>query len=82
MWVSDVTNGRVSWFTHSGTDWVEQGTMNVGANPRWMAFNHDQTKAYVANQNANSVSVIDVATHTVIATIDVGQSPSCIAIKE
>jgi YVTN family beta-propeller protein len=34
-----------------------------------------QTRAYVANINDNTVSVIDSATNTVIATVPVGQNP-------
>src|SRR5438128_10889400 len=33
------------------------------------------TEAYVANQSSNNVSVIDVATQTVVATIAVGSAP-------
>ena len=34
-----------------------------------------QTRGYVANNNDNTVSVIDTATHSVIATVPVGASP-------
>ena len=34
-----------------------------------------QTKAYVSNANGDSVSVIDTATNTVIATVPVGGGP-------
>ena len=36
--------------------------------------------AYVANAGANSVSVIDTATHTVVATIPVGKAPFAVAV--
>src|SRR5258708_29027162 len=36
--------------------------------------------AYVANVMSNSVSVIDVATNTLVATVGVGASPSGVAI--
>jgi len=39
-----------------------------------------QTRAYVANFGSNTVSVIDIATNTVVATIPVGVAPSGIAI--
>src|SRR5215467_5899030 len=37
---------------------------------------YSQTVAYVANNQSNSVSVIDTATNTVTATIPVGDGPS------
>jgi YVTN family beta-propeller protein len=36
--------------------------------------------AYVANYNANTVSVIDTASNTVVGTIPVGNSPSGVAV--
>src|SRR5215213_905092 len=39
-----------------------------------------QTTAYVANRFDNTVSVIDTATNTVVATVPVGDSPSAIAV--
>ncbi|MFN5009489.1 MAG: hypothetical protein ACK5EZ_08965 [Bacteroidota bacterium] len=47
-----------------------------------MAFNSDGTKAYVTNQGAGNVSVVDVATHTVSQTISVGSKPNGIAFKQ
>ncbi|HEY4587156.1 MAG TPA: beta-propeller fold lactonase family protein [Brevundimonas sp.] len=38
-------------------------------------------RAYIANQTDNTVSVIDVATDTVIATIAVGQAPEGVAVS-
>jgi YVTN family beta-propeller protein len=39
------------------------------------------TRAYVTNTNSDSVSVIDTATNTVIATIAVGDSPIGVAVN-
>ena len=39
-----------------------------------------QTRAYVTNLGSNTVSVIDTATNTVVATIPVGLTPVGIAI--
>ena len=39
-----------------------------------------QTRAYVTNAQSNSVSVIDTATFSVIATVPVGSSPSAVAV--
>jgi YVTN family beta-propeller protein len=40
-----------------------------------------QTVAYVTNNGSNSVSVIDIVTNTVIATIPVGVNPAGVAIS-
>jgi YVTN family beta-propeller protein len=39
-----------------------------------------QTRGYVANFLANSVSVIDPAANTVIATVPVGAAPKAVAV--
>jgi YVTN family beta-propeller protein len=39
-----------------------------------------QTRAYVTNLNSNSVSVIDTASNTVVATVGVGSVPYWVAI--
>src|SRR5215510_11005889 len=39
-----------------------------------------QTRAYVTNASDNTVSVIDTATNSVIATIPVGLGPSAVAV--
>ena len=56
-------------------------TIPVGANPRWMAFDTSTNYIYVANSGANTVSVIDSATNTVIATIPVGSFPVDVAFN-
>jgi YVTN family beta-propeller protein len=40
----------------------------------------DGSKVYVTNVNSNTVSVIDTATNTVIATIPVGTTPQGVAV--
>lgn len=81
MWLTDVTNGKVHWFKEINSHWTEQGTILVGSNPRWIAFSDDEKIAFVANQNNNSVSIINVSNHAVTSTIAVGISPSSIAVK-
>lgn len=41
-----------------------------------------QTHAYIANANANLVTVIDTATNAVAGTIDVGAQPTSVAISK
>ena len=39
-----------------------------------------QPRAYVANRNDDTVSVIDSATNTVVATVPVGSTPSAVPV--
>ena len=73
LWVSDVTNGKVAWFTKTGSHWTQQGTIPVGNNPRWLQVDNSGGKVYVANQNDNTVSLIDMNSHSLIKTIPVNQ---------
>jgi YVTN family beta-propeller protein len=55
-------------------------TISVGNGPVGVAFTPDGSKAYVANQFDNTVSVIAAASNTVVATINVGPSPIAFGI--
>ena len=44
-------------------------TIAVGLNPQGIAITYDSRFAYVANNNGNSVSVLDLTTNTVVQTI-------------
>ena len=56
-------------------------TIAVGSGPFGVAFSPDATTAYTANNNNNSVSVINTATNTVTATIAVGTNPAGVAVS-
>lgn len=82
LWVSDATNGKVTYYAFDGLNWNLQGNITTGADAHAITFTADNSTAYVTNQGANTVSVVDVATHTVEATINVGGKPNGIAIKQ
>ena len=48
----------------------------VGQNPRGIAINGRDDRAYVMNEVSRDVSVVDLATHTVIATVPVAELPA------
>jgi YVTN family beta-propeller protein len=50
-------------------------TVAVGTNPFGVAVHPDGSRVYVANVGSSTVSVIDTATNTVIATVVVGFAP-------
>ncbi|MGE0315729.1 MAG: beta-propeller fold lactonase family protein [Lautropia sp.] len=48
----------------------------VGQGPRGIVINGADTRAYVANENSRDLSVIDLASNTVIATVPTAALPS------
>jgi len=82
LWVSDATNGKVAYYTFDGSNWNLQNNITTGADAHAIAFTANGSTAYVTNQGANTVSVIDVASHTVTKSISVGTKPNGIAFKQ
>jgi YVTN family beta-propeller protein len=74
VWVTDADGGKVVFF--STADGSKTGELATGANAHAIAFSADGTRAWVTNQDADDVSVIDVAQKTVIATVPVGDAPN------
>lgn len=61
--------------------WMHGGAFNTGAGAHAISFTIDGNTAYVTNQTANTVSVVNVTNHTVTKTIAVGKKPNGITIK-
>jgi YVTN family beta-propeller protein len=74
VWVSDADAGAVSFWAADGT--TELGRVPTGAGAHAIAFSADGTRAYVSNQQADSVSVLEVASKKVVATVAVGGAPN------
>ncbi|KZE08310.1 collagen triple helix repeat domain protein [Bacillus mycoides] len=55
------------------------GIIPVALSPDQVTIIPDGTRAYVTNQASNIVSIINIATNTVIATVPVGVAPTGIA---
>ncbi len=83
LWVSDPMAGKVHYWTwdNSMMVWMHGGAFNTGAGAHAITFTSDGNTAYVTNQTANTVSVIDVDNHNVTKTIPVGKKPNGIVIK-
>lgn len=79
VWVTDADNGRVVLFSASGGQKVAAITTQAGAHA--IDFSSSGRKAYVSNQMANSVSVIDVSDRRVIRTICVGNKPNGVLFR-
>ena len=56
------------------------GSVRVGDRPRGIGFLPDGTRAYVAAENADLVSVIDTRTREVIARIKAGKRVNGVAV--
>lgn len=83
LWVSDPNAGKVHYWTYDTAMgmWMHGGVFNTGAGAHAVSFTSDGNTAYVTNQTANTVSVINVANHTVTKTIAVGKKPNGVVIK-
>jgi YVTN family beta-propeller protein len=83
LWVTDPMNSKVHYFTWDAgmSMWMEAGTVNTGDGAHAVAFTTDGNTAYVTNQMAKSVSVINVTNHIVTKTITVGNKPNGIVLK-
>jgi YVTN family beta-propeller protein len=80
MWVTDPMAGKVHWWTKDTTGkMIHAGAFTTEAGSHAIAFK-DMT-AYVTNQEAASISVIDVMQHKVTKTIAVGKKPNGIVIR-
>jgi YVTN family beta-propeller protein len=57
-------------------------TIGVGTNPSAIAVDEADGLAVVANTGANTVSIINLATDTVVSTVAVGKAPTGIAVDD
>ena len=76
-------NSKIHYYTwDTGMEmWMDAGVITAGDGAHAIAFTTDGNTAYVTNQMAKSVSVLNVANHTVIKTITVGNKPNGIVLK-
>jgi YVTN family beta-propeller protein len=79
LWVTDTDNGKVVFFPAGSA--VKSGDLLVGAGAHGIAFSRDGKTAYVSNQAAGTVSVIDVGIRTVKGTVPVGDKPNGMVIR-
>lgn len=74
LWIIDSDNGKVI-MNMTDSD-MKMGEVTTGAGAHGIAFNGDKSKAYITNQHANTVTVINVQAGTVSKTIPVGNKPN------
>jgi YVTN family beta-propeller protein len=83
-------SGNIAYVSRDGANKLQRlnlvtalftDSVSVGSLPCYLVFNAAGTKAYVANQFSQSVSVVDVATNTQSRTIPVTGDPLPVAIS-
>ncbi len=79
LWVTDVNAGQLVFLDASNGE--RRGQLTTGAGAHAIAFEATGRKAYVTNQAAGTVAVVDVATRTVTKTIAVGPQPNGLAFR-
>src|SRR5262249_45662362 len=57
------------------------GMVSVGKAPHWSTSTSDGRTAYVTNESTNDVSVVDLTSRRVLATVPVGNAPRKIAVQ-
>ena len=81
LWVSQAQTGnRVTIFERRNSQWQKAGEVITGLDAHAIAFTKDGSTAYVTNQGAATVSVIDVATRTKKQDVAVGKKPNGIVL--
>lgn len=74
IWVPQMDmKGKV--LVYDAITYALKSTITVGMMPAELTFFSDGTKAYVANGDDDNVSVINVASKSVVATVTVGNNP-------
>ncbi|WP_138485342.1 YncE family protein [Dyadobacter bucti] len=84
LWVTDPDNGKVHYWKWDGAmkEWMHGGVFGTAAGAHAVGFTADGNTAYVTNQMAQSVSVINTLSHTKIKDIAVGKKPNGIVLKQ
>jgi YVTN family beta-propeller protein len=81
MWVCDKDNGDLVAFQQDGLDWLESNRLATGAGTHQVVIANNG-KAYITNQNAATVTLINGSTREKIKDITVGSKPCGLVIKE
>ncbi len=82
LWVSQAGTGTgVVIFERMNGGWMKMGEVATGPDAHAIVFTKDGATAYVTNQGAATVSVIDVAKRTKTKDIAVGKKPNGIVLN-
>ena len=73
LWVTSRPNARA--YAYSLPDLKLLASIDVGGLPDWVTFTPDSRQVYIATENTDMVSVIDVAARKEITRVKVGSAP-------
>ncbi len=80
LWVTDPMNGKLHWWKQDASGkFIKGGSFSTANGSHAIAFKG--MSAYITNQEAASVSVVDVMKHEKIKDIKVGEKPNGIVIR-
>lgn len=82
LWVSQAgTGNKVVIFERMNGAWMKMGEVATGLDAHAITFAKDGVTAFITNQGAATVSVVDVAKRTKLKDIAVGKKPNGIVLK-
>jgi YVTN family beta-propeller protein len=81
LWVSDPADGKIHFWTQTGTGYMPGGSITVGSGAGSMIFSQTGDTCYVANKNDNSISMVDVGMLKELKKIPVGEKPNSLIIR-
>jgi YVTN family beta-propeller protein len=81
LWVSDPGGSRVVVYDTATAEDGPVSTIMTGVGAHAIAFGPDESKAYISNQDDDTVSVVEVASGTMVETVPVGSKPNGMAVR-
>ncbi len=81
LWVSQAGSSTVAILENMGGIWMNHAQTTAGLDAHAIVFSKDGQTAYVTNQGAGTVSVINVAARNKIKDITVGKKPNGLVLK-
>ena len=82
LWVTDAENGKAVVFKRINDFWTKAESIDTGAGAHGIAFTRDEKIAYITNQLAESVSVVNTETKSKLKDVKVGKKPNGLVIRE
>lgn len=83
LWVSQAgTGNKVVIFERLNGSWLKKGEVVTGLDAHAIAFTKAGTLAYITNQGAATVSVVDVVTRSKKQDIAVGKKPNGLVLND
>ncbi|MBN8568049.1 MAG: YncE family protein [Ignavibacteria bacterium] len=81
VWVTNETDGTAVYFQRMGGVWMNHGNISTGSGAHAIVFSNDGAKAYITNQTAGTVSVINTSSKIKVKDINVGVKPNGLLIR-